>query len=69
MKKKLSKAYYKFLLEELNSQKDRGIITKQQLDDMMTFYEEEENINFIILVLMTIKRNFKMVYKKIKFLL
>lgn len=47
MKKKLSKPYYKFLLEELNSQKDRGLITKQQLDDMMTFYEEEEHINFI----------------------
>lgn len=47
MKKKLSKAYYRFLSEELNSQKDKGIISKQQLEDMMTFYEEESHVNFI----------------------
>lgn len=47
MKKKLSKANYKFLSEEFNIQKDKGIISQQQVDDMMTFYEEEQNTNFI----------------------
>lgn len=47
MKKKLSKANYKFLATELKEHKERGIITSHQLDDMMTFYEEESQINFI----------------------
>ncbi|MCG8540907.1 MAG: DUF2157 domain-containing protein [Clostridia bacterium] len=47
MKKKLSRSSYKFLSAELKWQKDKGIITEQQLDDMMTFYEEDSGINFI----------------------
>ncbi|MGY0374800.1 DUF2157 domain-containing protein [Clostridium sp. JNZ J1-5] len=47
MKKKLSKSNYKFFLTELTEHKDRGIINQQQLDDMMTFYEEDSGINFI----------------------
>lgn len=47
MKKKLNKERYRFLLKEFNDQKDRGIITKEQVDDMMTFYEEQTSMNFI----------------------
>ena len=47
MRKKLSKSEYRLLLTELNNQKDRGIITKQQVEDMSTFYEEREGMNFI----------------------
>lgn len=47
MRKKLSKSEYRLLLTELNNQKDRGIITKQQVEDMTTFYEEREGMNFI----------------------
>lgn len=47
MKKKLSKDRYRFILKEFNEHRDRGIITKEQVDDMMTFYEEESSMNFI----------------------
>lgn len=47
MKKKLSRSSYKFLLSELSGHRDREIITQQQLDDMMTFYEEDTGLNFI----------------------
>lgn len=47
MRKKLSKANYNLLFTELSEQRDRGIITQDQLDDMMTFYEKESGLNFI----------------------
>ncbi len=47
MKKKLSRSSYKFLLSELSGHRDRDIITQQQLEDMMTFYEEDAGLNFI----------------------
>lgn len=47
MSKKLSKESYRFLLNELNHQKNRGIITKNQVDDMMDFYEESQGMSFI----------------------
>lgn len=47
MKKKLSKSNYKFLFKELNYQKDNGVITQGQFDDMMNLYEEGSGINFI----------------------
>ncbi|XMB86207.1 DUF2157 domain-containing protein [Mycoplasmatota bacterium WC44] len=51
MKKKLSRFNYRFLLRELNSQKEKGIVTKQQVDDMMTYYEEGIGLNFIRVIL------------------
>lgn len=47
MKKKLSRSSYKFLLSELSGHRDKDIITQQQLEDMMTFYEEDTGLNFI----------------------
>lgn len=48
MKKKiLSKSKYKFLSTELTHHRDKGIVTQQQIDDMMTFYDEAAGINFI----------------------
>lgn len=47
MKQKLSKSNYKFLLKELTYQRDKGIITQGQFDDMMNLYEEGSGINFI----------------------
>lgn len=47
MKKKLSKSNYKFLLKELNNQRDKGVITQVQFNDMMNLYEEGSGINFI----------------------
>ncbi|TCO76924.1 DUF2157 domain-containing protein [Marinisporobacter balticus] len=47
MKKILNKSHYKFLVTELNHQRDRGLITQNQLDDIMTFYEEGSGLNFI----------------------
>lgn len=47
MKKKLSKSNYRFLESELTDQRNRGIINQGQLDDMMTFYEEDLGMNFI----------------------
>lgn len=52
MKKKLSKSNYKFLETELKEHKDRGIITSYQLEDIMTFYEEESQLNFIKILVM-----------------
>jgi len=47
MKKRLSRLNYRFLVREMNSQKEKGIITNQQIDDMMTYYEEGLGLNFI----------------------
>ncbi|WP_432403307.1 DUF2157 domain-containing protein [Wukongibacter sp. M2B1] len=47
MKKRISKSSYKFLLNELMGHKDKGIITEQQLNDIMISYEEDSGINFI----------------------
>lgn len=47
MKKKLSKSNYKFLFKELNYQRDKGVITQGQFNDMMNLYEEGSGINFI----------------------
>ncbi|XMB65849.1 DUF2157 domain-containing protein [Mycoplasmatota bacterium zrk1] len=47
MKKRLSRFNYRFLVRELKSQKEKGIISKQQVDDIMTYYEEGLGLNFI----------------------
>lgn len=47
MKKKLNKQVYRFINRELDSHKNRGIITENQVDDMMTFYEEGFGLSFI----------------------
>lgn len=47
MKRRLSRSSYRFLLKELIEHKDKGVITEQQLDDIMTFYEEDSGISFI----------------------
>lgn len=47
MKKKLSKSTYRFLFNELKGHKEKGIITQQQVDDMMTYYEEDAGLSFI----------------------
>lgn len=47
MKQKLSKSNYKFLLKELTYQRNKGVITQGQFDDMMNLYEEGSGINFI----------------------
>ena len=47
MKKKLSKSSYRFLFNELKGHKEKGIISQQQVDDMMTYYEEDSGLSFI----------------------
>jgi len=47
MKKKLNKQLYGFLHREFESQKNRGIISQNQVDDMMTFYQEGYGLSFI----------------------
>jgi uncharacterized membrane protein len=47
MKKKLNRFYYRFLVNELEENQDRGIISKQQKEDMLTYYEEGVGLNFI----------------------
>ncbi len=47
MRKKLNKVMYRFLNKEVNHAVDRGIISTQQKDDMMAFYQEGYGLNFI----------------------
>ncbi len=47
MKKRISKSNFRFFKNELEENKDRGIITQSQIDEMMVFYEEVSPLNFV----------------------
>lgn len=50
MRKKLSKQIYRFLHREFDEHRNRGIITQEQVDDMMTYYQEGYGLSFIRVV-------------------
>lgn len=47
MKKKISKYLYRFLSEALVDASDKNIISSQQEQDILTFYEERRGLDFI----------------------